>query len=168
MQQVEEITLLNTVLIKWDGHRIICPNAKLSTDLLINVTRSQQKGETFKVSHSFCAMLAHDSVRYAQIKDQTDCQRSVMHCGHSIQSCGVRLQVLVDISTLPEVFDRMEECVKEHINANPLDFPGEFSVNANFGGDPMKFALVIWWNYCYNGAQSRKVCACFFWAAPSL
>jgi small-conductance mechanosensitive channel len=47
---VEEITLLNTVLIKWDGSRIVCPNSKLSADTLINVTRSQAKGETFKVT----------------------------------------------------------------------------------------------------------------------
>ena len=47
--QIDEITLLNTVLIKWDGTRIICPNNKLSMDLLINVTRSQKKGEVFKV-----------------------------------------------------------------------------------------------------------------------
>ena len=47
--QVDEITLLNTVLIKWDGVRIICPNNKLSMDLLMNVTRSQKKGEVFKV-----------------------------------------------------------------------------------------------------------------------
>lgn len=51
--QIDEITLLNTVLIKWDGLRIICPNNKLSMDLLINVTRSQKKGETFKVSGVF-------------------------------------------------------------------------------------------------------------------
>ncbi|BDA50989.1 Mechanosensitive ion channel protein 4 [Coccomyxa sp. Obi] len=46
---VEEITLMNTIFIKWDGSRILCPNAKLSIDMLTNVTRSQKKGESFKV-----------------------------------------------------------------------------------------------------------------------
>ncbi len=46
---MEEITLLNTVLIKWDGSGIICPNASLAAAPLTNVTRSQKKGEVFKV-----------------------------------------------------------------------------------------------------------------------
>ena len=48
--QVEEITLMNTIFIRWDGHRILCPNSKLSTDLFTNVTRSQKKGESYKAS----------------------------------------------------------------------------------------------------------------------
>jgi len=52
--QVEEITLMNTIFIKWDGSRILCPNAKLSVDMLTNVTRSQKKGETFKVGDTTC------------------------------------------------------------------------------------------------------------------
>ena len=47
--QVEEITLMNTIFIRWDGHRILCPNSKLSADLLTNVTRSQKKGESYRV-----------------------------------------------------------------------------------------------------------------------
>lgn len=43
---------MNTIFIKWDGSRILCPNAKLSVDMLTNVTRSQKKGETFKVGDS--------------------------------------------------------------------------------------------------------------------
>ena len=53
--QVEEITLMNTIFIKWDGSRILCPNAKLSIDMLTNVTRSQKKGESFKVCAGFQA-----------------------------------------------------------------------------------------------------------------
>ena len=48
--QVEEITLMNTIFIRWDGHRILCPNSKLSADLFTNVTRSQKKGESYRVS----------------------------------------------------------------------------------------------------------------------
>ena len=57
LMQVEEITLMNTVFIRWDGHRILCPNSKLSADLFTNVTRSQKKGESYRVrfSYLYCA-----------------------------------------------------------------------------------------------------------------
>ena len=61
---MEEITLLNTVLIKWDGSRILCPNPSLSSNVLINVTRSQKKGETFKarsLAHAQALALGHMS-----------------------------------------------------------------------------------------------------------
>ncbi len=64
------------------------------------------------------------------------------------------VQVMVDIRTPKEVFNRVEEVVKAHVQANPLDFSGESSVNANFGGDPLKFSLTVWWSYCYNGARA--------------
>ena len=41
---------MNTIFIRWDGHRILCPNSKLSADMFTNVTRSQKKGEAYKVS----------------------------------------------------------------------------------------------------------------------
>ena len=47
--QVEEIALLSTALIRWDGSRIVYPNAKMSTDMLINITRSGNKGDTMRV-----------------------------------------------------------------------------------------------------------------------
>ncbi|KAK9829569.1 hypothetical protein WJX72_006541 [[Myrmecia] bisecta] len=46
---VEEIALLNTTLLRWDGARILYPNSKLNSDQLINVSRSANKGEVFKV-----------------------------------------------------------------------------------------------------------------------
>ena len=47
--QVEEIALLATSLVRWDGCRIMYPNSKMSTDQLINITRSGPKGDTFRV-----------------------------------------------------------------------------------------------------------------------
>ena len=41
---------MNTVFIRWDGHRILCPNSKLSADMFTNITRSQKKGESYRVS----------------------------------------------------------------------------------------------------------------------
>lgn len=47
--QVEEIALLNTTLIKWDGSRVLYPNYKMNTDMITNITRSYNKGEIFAV-----------------------------------------------------------------------------------------------------------------------
>ncbi len=65
------------------------------------------------------------------------------------------LQILIDISSDMGIFGRMEEVVREHVNANPLDFTGESSVHANMGSDPLKLAMVIWWSYCYNCEPSQ-------------
>ena len=47
--RVEEIALLNTVLVRWDGARIWSPNTQLSTAQLVNLSRSANKGESLKV-----------------------------------------------------------------------------------------------------------------------
>ena len=41
--------MLNTTLIKWDGSRVLYPNYKMNTDMITNITRSYNKGETFAV-----------------------------------------------------------------------------------------------------------------------
>lgn len=46
---MDEIALLNTVLVRWDGARLYCPNARLSADHLVNLSRSSKKGEALKV-----------------------------------------------------------------------------------------------------------------------
>ena len=43
MLQVEEIALLNTTLIRWDGSRVLYPNYKMNTDMITNITRSNNK-----------------------------------------------------------------------------------------------------------------------------
>ena len=48
--QVEKIALLNTTLIKWDGSCVLYPNAKMATDMVLNINRSEKKGEVFSVS----------------------------------------------------------------------------------------------------------------------
>ena len=66
------------------------------------------------------------------------------------------MQILIDIISDMGIFVRMEEVVKEHVNANPLDFTGESSVHANMGSDPLKLAMIIWWSYCYNCELSHS------------
>ena len=41
---------MNTTLIKWDGTRVLYPNYKMNTDMITNITRSNNKGETFSVN----------------------------------------------------------------------------------------------------------------------
>ena len=51
--QVDEISLLNTTLVRWDGQRILYPNSKMAMDQLTNVSRSGKQGETIKVEDLF-------------------------------------------------------------------------------------------------------------------
>ncbi len=60
------------------------------------------------------------------------------------------MQILIDISADMGIFARMDEVVREHVQASPLDFTGDSTVHANMGSDPMKLAMNIWWSYCYN------------------
>ena len=50
VSQVEEIALNNTVLKRWDGSRIWYPNAMINVVPILNITRSDNKWEFFKVS----------------------------------------------------------------------------------------------------------------------
>lgn len=47
--QVVEISLQCTLLQRWDGIRIYYPNTKLSTEPILNVSRSANRWEGFKV-----------------------------------------------------------------------------------------------------------------------
>lgn len=47
--QVVEISLQCTLFQRWDGIRIYYPNAKLSSEAILNVTRSANRWEGFKV-----------------------------------------------------------------------------------------------------------------------
>ena len=61
---------MNTIFIRWDGHRILCPNSKLSADLFTNITRSQKKGEAYKVSPGHpCKDSMSLSLIYFQTRD---------------------------------------------------------------------------------------------------
>ena len=52
--QVEEIALNMTVLKRWDGSRIWYPNSLVNVVPILNLTRSENKWEFFKVSHHTC------------------------------------------------------------------------------------------------------------------
>lgn len=61
------------------------------------------------------------------------------------------LQVSVDISTPPSVFEAVEVAAVAHFKANPNDFSGEKLIIANIAGDPLKYMLCVWWEYAYPG-----------------
>lgn len=60
-------------------------------------------------------------------------------------------QVLVDISTQTETFERVDAAVTVHLSANPGEFTGKHLVVANFATDPLKFTLCVWWEYSHTG-----------------
>ena len=102
--QVEEIALLNTTLIKWDGSRVLYPNYKMNTDMIVNVTRSNNKGELFTVN--------------------------------------------VDLGTSLSVFEEIEKLIKLHSEPSP-DI-NAIAVSPGNSGNPLKFTLVVWWEYSFN------------------
>ena len=72
LSQVEEIALLNTTLIKWDGSRVLYPNYKMNTDMITNITRSNNKGEVFSVNVDFSTSLEMFAQIEALIKLHSD------------------------------------------------------------------------------------------------
>ncbi len=72
----------------------------------------------------------------------------------------IALQVSVDISTSPSVFEAVEAAAAAHFKANPSDFSGEKMIIANLVGDPLKYMLCVWWEYAYPGTLSAAVATC--------
>ena len=67
---------------------------------------------------------------------------------------GVGVQVLVDISTPAATFDCVDAAVAAHLATNPSDFTGKHLVVANNAGDPLKYMLCVWWEYCHQGGSA--------------
>lgn len=57
----------------------------------------------------------------------------------------------MDISTPAATFDHVDAAVAAHTAANPNDFTGKHLVVANNAGDPLKYMLCVWWEYCHPG-----------------
>ncbi|CAL8466858.1 g6394 [Coccomyxa elongata] len=66
-------------------------------------------------------------------------------------------KVLVDISTPAATFDHVDAAVAAHTVANPNDFTGKHLVVANNAGDPLKYMLCVWWEYCHPGTELRRM-----------
>ena len=64
--------------------------------------------------------------------------------------------MLVDISTPASTFECVDAAVVAHIAANPNDFTGKHLVVANNAGDPLKFMLCVWWEYCHQGKEKLQ------------
>ena len=63
-------------------------------------------------------------------------------------------QVLVDISTPAEVFEKVDSAVGAHTGQHSGEFTGKRLVCARDAGDPLKYALCIFYEYCHNGGCS--------------
>ena len=66
-------------------------------------------------------------------------------------------QVLVDISTPAETFERVDVAVTAHFAAHASEFTGKHLVCANNAGDPLKYMLCVWWEYAHPGAHLRSL-----------
>ena len=155
---MEEIALLSTALVRWDGSRIMYPNVKMSTDMLVNITRSGNKGDTFRVGLLLCYTLplTSGSTQGLGHSDPTqDMQAPLSQHLHSLNAhklvtaapfqqqaganpaaaggvhadhLGGMVQVLVDMSTPRQVFEALEAAVRKHLLDNPLDFTGDTAI----------------------------------------
>lgn len=67
------------------------------------------------------------------------------------------MQVLVDISTPAEVFDRVDAAVGAHTGLHPGEFTGGRLVCARDAGEPLKYALCIFYEFCHNGTSHKRL-----------
>ena len=68
----------------------------------------------------------------------------------------LKVQVLVNISTPAEVFDRVDAAVGAHTSLHLGEFTGKRLVCARDAGDPLKYALCIFYEYCHNGEHPHS------------
>ena len=61
------------------------------------------------------------------------------------------LQILVDMATPLSVFDAIEKDMLAWVKTQP-EFSGALAVCASNTADPMKYTLVVWWEFSFNGA----------------
>ena len=69
----------------------------------------------------------------------------------STQGVSVTMQVLVDISTPAEVFDRVDAAVGAHTSLHAGEFTGKRLVCARDAGEPLKYALCVFYEFPHNG-----------------
>ena len=62
------------------------------------------------------------------------------------------MQVMVDITTPAETFERVDRAVAAHLEANATEFTGKHLVVANNAGDPLKYMLCVWWEHAQTGS----------------
>ena len=74
----------------------------------------------------------------------------------STWECLNDMQVLVDISTPAEVFDRVDAAVGAHTSLHLGEFTGGRLVCARDAGEPLKYALCIFYEFCHNGERTSS------------
>ena len=60
------------------------------------------------------------------------------------------MQILVDMATPLAVFDSIEKDLKDWVKTSQ-DFSGALAVCASNTADSMKYTLVVWWEFSFNG-----------------
>ena len=199
---VEEISLSTTVMRRWarvllqrpvtppkgdtahpswmlrrrsDGARLWYPNAKLAQNAVINISRSENKGERFKVSSSFAAggavttssgmllcslwtwsagVLAGATRQANQLTAVTPMpQASTLH----LRLHCVCVQFLVDHTTPASVLEAISKAVEHHYQQHPGEFDSKKSVLFRDCSDPLKILLTVGFTFSHcGGAASRS------------
>ena len=72
-----------------------------------------------------------------------------IECTLGVYACTV--QVLVDISTPAGVFDRVDAAVGAHTSLHAGEFTGKRLVCARDAGEPLKYALCVFYEFPHNG-----------------
>ncbi|KAK9845183.1 hypothetical protein WJX84_001954 [Apatococcus fuscideae] len=65
------------------------------------------------------------------------------------------IKILVDMATPLAVFDAIEKDMQEWVKTN-ADFSGALAVAASNTADPMKYTLVVWWEFSFNAADRGR------------
>ena len=154
-RQVEEMALLNTALLRWDGVRVYVPNALLLAEPLANVTRSRARWEGFKARARAlrrrrrlagrempCACCDRSRRRLSRRAARTHTTLRPHHTQHTAHAPRTHntqhtlyaphtthtRQVLVDIRTPPETFSAVDAAVAAHFAAQRHEFTGQHLV----------------------------------------
>lgn len=137
LAQVEEIALLNTVLVRWDGARLWFPNARLNAESLLNLTRSNNKAESFKVRRRWGlgegqARWAGRVAEWVGVLGWELSQRarpSLARClgPHHTTPCPRAAQLSLDLGTPLEVVEMLRDTVAAHVAEHTAEFTGASS-----------------------------------------
>ena len=114
---MEEIALLNTTLIKWDGSRVLYPNYKMNTDMITNITRSNNKGEVFSVNVDFSTSLEVFAQIEALIKIHSDASPDINAIAVSPGNGGNPLKFTMNIWWEYTFNSKFPCCVRDSLKA---------------------------------------------------
>ena len=142
------------------------PNAKLQLEPVMNVARSNNRWEGFKVPRpSSCSCMLQCSACQSRLRSWNTLTWTANPCVLSIElalppkayvkEAAYALQALVDMATPAAVFEAVDAAVTAHMKSEKgaTEFTGEHICVANFATDPQKVTLCVWWEFSHPGER---------------